>query len=125
MGIDVYARFDGQTGEQHRAQMCGFDTTKGNVGYLREAYHGEPYATKVLVPEAFAAEECEAPISAAVMRARLPEVERVALVREATIYKNKNLTRDDPTIKSFRDFVEYCEAAEAVTGMPCTIIASY
>jgi hypothetical protein len=125
MGIDIYARFDGMTEEQTNAQMCGFDTTKGHVGYLREAYHGKPYATRVLVPEAFAADQCEAPIAAAVLRERLPEVEKVALVREATLYKTKHLSRNHPAIKSFLHFVEFCERAEAKTGKPCTIVASY
>jgi len=53
MGIDIYMNWDGMTDDEKRAQYTGFDSTAGNVGYLREAYHGEPYATHALVPEAF------------------------------------------------------------------------
>lgn len=122
MGIDVYARFEGMTDEEIKEQFCGFDTRKGNVGYLREAYHGGPYATRELVPEAFAAEECEAAIPAAVMRERLPVVMATARLREAKLYKN---AAPNHVAKAFRDFVVFCEQAEAKTGKPCTIIASY
>jgi hypothetical protein len=44
--------------------------TMVQYGYRREAYHGEPYATKVLVPEAFKTRP--AAISAAKLEARLP-----------------------------------------------------
>ena len=53
MGIDIYMHWDDMTDDEVRAQFTGFDTTAGNVGYLREAYHGGPYATETLVPEAF------------------------------------------------------------------------
>jgi len=53
MGIDIYAEWRGMTEEESNAQITGFDAAAGHVGYLREAYHGEPYATRVLVPEAF------------------------------------------------------------------------
>ncbi len=49
MGIDVYMNwgngpsYDGNYEEAFR----------GANGYLRESYHGGPYATVVLVPEAF------------------------------------------------------------------------
>jgi hypothetical protein len=51
MGIDVYAKWDGQTDDERKAQITGFSIVHGHTGYLREAYHGEPYATKVLFPE--------------------------------------------------------------------------
>lgn len=53
MGIDVYAKWDGQTDAERDAQITGFSIVSGHVGYLREAYHGPPYATKVLFPECF------------------------------------------------------------------------
>lgn len=53
MGIDVYARWDGQTEAERQAQYTGFSIVSGDVGYLREAYHGEPYATRALFPECF------------------------------------------------------------------------
>lgn len=53
MGIDIYMNWDGMTEDEKQAQYTGFSTTSGDVGYLREAYHGGPYATETLLPEAF------------------------------------------------------------------------
>ena len=55
MGIDIYMWWEGQTPtERKRQAMSGFSIVDGNFGYLHEAYHGSPYATRELVPEAFA-----------------------------------------------------------------------
>jgi hypothetical protein len=35
MGIDVYARWDGQTKYEEEKQYTGFSTVHGHVGYLR------------------------------------------------------------------------------------------
>lgn len=77
MGIDVFLEWDGQEKEREEAagdkpQWCS--AVDGHVGYLREAYHGGPYATKLLVREAFEADTCRAEIPAAVMRERLTNV---------------------------------------------------
>ena len=54
MGIDIYARWRGQTEEEAEAQYsAAFSPLSGNVGYLREAYHGELYATMHVCREAF------------------------------------------------------------------------
>ncbi|NBT75130.1 hypothetical protein EBZ80_24225 [bacterium] len=74
MGIDIYLEWDGMEEEEKQAQATGFSVTSGNVGYLREAYHGGPYATRILVREAFDAEDCRAEIPAAVLRERLTRV---------------------------------------------------
>lgn len=74
MGIDIYLKWADMTESDKQAQYTGFDTTAGSTGYLRESYHGGPYATKMLVREAFEAESCEADIPAAVMRERLTHV---------------------------------------------------
>jgi hypothetical protein len=79
MGIDIYLKWKDMNEEDQGAQLTGFCTTAGNVGYLRESYHGGPYATKILVREAFEAEKCEAEIPAAVMRERLTHVTEPAL----------------------------------------------
>jgi hypothetical protein len=50
MRIEIYAEWDGMTGAERNAQAMSFD---GIAGYLQEAYHGEPHATKWLFPEAF------------------------------------------------------------------------
>jgi hypothetical protein len=55
MGIDIYARWDTQTSEEEEAQYKAvFSSEAGHIGYLREAYHGEPYATHCL-----GGEQCE------------------------------------------------------------------
>lgn len=74
MGIDIYLRWQGMDEEDEKKQYTGMDTTAGNVGYLRESYHGGPYATKILVREAFEADDAKAEIPAAVLRERLTHV---------------------------------------------------
>ena len=105
MGIDVYLNWNGKTEEEKEAQLTGFSTVHGHAGYLREAYHGGPYATKVLVPEAFdarsdhtcgtgAEESCEAcrgvHIPAATLRDRLRRTLIAALCRDAMLYGRNN-----------------------------------
>jgi hypothetical protein len=122
MGIDIYARWRGQSQEEIEAQYCGFSTVAGNVGYLREAYHGEPYATRHLCAEAFA--EGEAAIPAATLRERLPQTLILAEERERRLYGGKE--EDIRAVKqSFSDFVSLCEQKERETGVPVRIIASY
>lgn len=75
MGIDIYLEWDGMTEEDKKQQFsCGFSIVGGKTGYLREAYHGEPYATQILVREAFESDDCKAQIPATVMRERLTSV---------------------------------------------------
>ena len=87
MGIDIYARWEGQTPDEIAAQVrAGFSTEAGGVGYLREAYHGDPYATEHLCTEAFSA-DMGAQISASVLRERLPQTLALAEEREQKIYR--------------------------------------
>jgi hypothetical protein len=124
MGIDIYARWENQTDEEEEVQYkSGFDSTVGHVGYLREAYHGEPYATRYLVSEAF--ESGQANIPAKKLRERLPETLRLAEERERTLYNAKTPEEIEPVLQSYRAFVELCERMEAKTGKPVKIIASY
>lgn len=118
MGIDIYARWRDQSEEETDAQVTGFSSVSGNVGYLREAYHGSPYVTKYLVKEAFEAcvdnlevveidgqlkiyeELTEAQrnkgdykclgiqIEASVLRDRLPRAVVLAIYREAKLYND-------------------------------------
>lgn len=75
MGIDIYLEWDGMTDDDKDQQYSAcFSPDRGEVGYLRESYHGEPYATQLLVREAFEAEDCRAEIPAAIMRERLTHV---------------------------------------------------
>jgi hypothetical protein len=75
MGIDVYLEWDGMTDKDKRAQYeCGLTMTGGHTGYLREAYHGGPYVTKILAREAFEADDARAQIPAEILRERLTNV---------------------------------------------------
>lgn len=123
MGIDIYAEWDGMTEREKAAQTTGFSVEHGHVGYLREAYHGAPYATKVLVPEAF--EELRVPIYAETLRDRLAATLVVAEQREREIYGETDQAEINRVLRSYSDFVELCARKEAETGEPCLIIASY
>ena len=131
MGIDIYARWNTQTQEERAAQITGFSVDAGHLGYLREAYHGEPYATYVLVPEAFSDEMAMlypdgVPVSALRLRQRLPIAIKVALEREKAIYGHEpEHPEAQLVVKSFKNFVELCAEKEAETGKLCTILASY
>jgi hypothetical protein len=77
VGIDIYLEWDGQ--EEERQKSAGdkpswLSVRDGHVGYLREAYHGGPYATKIFVREAFESDTCRAEIPAEVLRERLTHV---------------------------------------------------
>jgi len=126
MGIDIYARWPSQT--EAEAQVTGFSIAHGHIGYLREAYHGEPYATRVLVPEAFDHEAYPdgARIPAETLRERLPETLDTATRRQQLLY-NEGPDQENTRVvlQSFRDFVEFCERTEREAGEPCTIVASY
>jgi hypothetical protein len=128
MGIDIYARWPGQTEAETDAQCTGFSIEHGQVGYLREAYHGAPYATRVLVPEAFDHEVHPdgAHIPAKTLRERLPDTLAAATRRQQLVY-NEGPEHETTRIvlQSFSDFVELCERKERETGQPCTIVASY
>jgi len=116
MGIDVYLKWDGMTNEEYEAQLTGFSVTSGDVGYLREAYHGEPYATHELITEDWSDqpynEDAERPdykgcgfsIPNEVLKKRLPKVLKVVKEREITLYKG---TLDDvyEVQESYKDFV--------------------
>src|SRR5688572_29640082 len=87
MGIDIYARWEGQNEEEQKAQYTGFDINSGHVGYLREAYHGKPYATRYLLQESFATGEANIP--AATLRERLPATIMIATYRNHLLYEGE------------------------------------
>jgi hypothetical protein len=82
MGIDIYARWPGQSEAKADVQLTGFSAVLGHVGYLREVYHGGPYVTEYLVSEAFNAPDGEAAIPACTLRER--ETGEPAPSRQAT-----------------------------------------
>ena len=111
MGIDIYLRWQGMTEDERAAQQTGFSVAHGHVGYLREAYHGEPYATRVLVPEAFDSAE-PVRIPAWVLRNRLPAALSVARERALRVY-GERFPPDAPELRAFAAFVELAERLEA------------
>ena len=125
MGIDIYAEWDGQSAEERERQASVWLTTEhGAAGYLREAYHGEPYATRFLFAKAFDAETCEARIPAAELRGNLEKALELVEERARKLY-NATDVEVEAEKQSFRDFVALCERKEKETGEPVRIIASY
>ena len=125
MGIDIYMRWDNMTEEEKDARYTGFDIASGHTGYLREAYHGEPYATRELVPEAFASDAPEegASIPCKVLRGRLPKTLQLHIKRQWDVYK-EDVNWESPSAESFTAFVELAERMETAGKNP-TIVASY
>lgn len=123
MGIDIYARWRGMTDAERQAQEeAWLSTTSGHVGYLWEAYHGEPYATRHLCKEAFA--HGEAFIHSAVLWERMDETLRLAEERERTIYQSDE-NRIAEVKQSFRNFVGLCAEKERETKAEVLIVANY
>src|ERR1700688_2510912 len=120
MRIDIHAEWDGMTDAEKNAQVTRFD---GTAGCLHEAYHGEPYATRRLVPEAFM--YGRARISAVSLQQRLQETLEVAERRERKLYGATSVEDIEHVLKRYRDFVALCAQKEFETGHPCLIIASY
>jgi hypothetical protein len=123
MGIDIYAKWPGMTADEDAEQITGFSVEHGHVGYLREAYHGELYATKYLVAEAFV--DGRAPIDAATLQQRLPIALKIAERREREVYGVTDAADIEHVLKSYRDFVALCVRKQRETGHFCLIIASY
>ena len=126
MGIDIYAKWDGMTEAEEAAQLTVWASAEdGHLGYLREAYHGEPYATRVLVEEAFLHAHGRASIGADLLQARLPEVLELAERREREVYSVTDAVEIERVLKSYRDFVALCAQKEKETGEPYLIFASW
>jgi hypothetical protein len=123
MGIDIYAMWKGQTVEEHRQQVSDVSlATAGKMGYIREAYHGEPYPTEFLCSEAF--ETGRAQIPASVLRERLPRTLDLVEERARKIYKAHGAVVQE--IKQvYSDFVSLCERKEIETGEPVLIVADF
>jgi hypothetical protein len=124
MGIDVHLKWDEQTEEEAKAQITGFSIVHGHVGYLREAYHGGPYATKVLMPEGFGHEdhneeelEHGVRIPAATLRERLPQAIVTVALRDRKLYQS-DADELERAMQSYVDFVELAEKLEAAGRNP-------
>lgn len=105
MGIDVYLHWDGQTKAEEEKQYTGYSVTSGHVGYLREAYHGEPYVTIFLFGPEW---DDDAKLSEGLviknadLVSRLPKALVIANQRNAKLYHG---SQQEGVLKSFEDFV--------------------
>ena len=124
MGIDIYLDWDGMTEADKQARYVGgYDITIGNTGYLREAYHGSPYATQYLLQEAFQSGNGEAHIPANILRERLFDAVRLHIKRHKELY-NEDINFESPSAESIICFVELAERLEKAGKNP-KVIASY
>ena len=128
MGIDVYLSWDGQTDIEKKAQITGYSVGMGHVGYLREAYHGEPYATKELFGWFWNEEQPENgyKVSSFDLMRRLPAALEASAKRHREKY-NENGNPDKPEksyfLKSFVDFVTLHKRLEVEERNPRIIIS--
>jgi hypothetical protein len=127
MDIDICAQWDRMSMEEAAAQLSGkFNVGYGDygkAGYLREPHHGEPYATKALVPEAFRYGRARIPASD--LQKRLPDALHIVEARErAFAFSKADETAIERMQKHYRDFVALCTRKEEETGIPCLIVAS-
>ena len=124
MRIDVYLEWHGMTKNDKDAQITGFEVSQqaGAAGYLREAYHGGPYVTKVLAPECWQSEDQSAALDARTLRARLPDAIATAHKRAQEVYDRPK----DPAMEAaLTAFVELAERRQEQTKRPVQIVAWY
>ena len=125
MGIDIYAEWDKQSKGERESQLSAWlATVSGDVGYLQESYHGEPYATEYLFAEAFASETGKAQIPAETLQSRLPMALKLVEERARKLYEATDEEVEQEK-QSFRDFVELCARKEEETGEAMRIFAWY
>jgi len=138
MGIDCYNQTAQDLNGNDSGQ--GFDITAGNKGYLREAYHGSPYATHHLLGECFEIDEVQGTLSgtgkgveykiqvfipAKLLRERLPKTLEIVKERYIKVYKDATDKEIKVAQKSFIDFVELAEKIEKEEKTSCEFYASF
>ncbi len=129
MGIDIYVEWDKRTEEEHDKQMTGFSIESGDVGYLREAYHGTPYATKYFVQEAFEYDNIKddddlaVAISSDTLLQRVPLAVDIHIQRHKEIYK-EDVAKEDKSARAFGEFAKLVQNLERQGKNP-KIRASY
>jgi hypothetical protein len=113
MGIDIYLEWKDKTKDEADAQCTGFSTVDGDKGYLREAYHGGPYATHVLISEDWGEQpydendesKCGFVIPNTELVARLPKVVETSIKRNKNLYK----ATDEEAKEYAMAFVEFVQ----------------
>lgn len=139
MGIDVYILWPSMTDEDVQRQYTGFRTDMGHVGYLREAYHGGPYATRILATEGFdpMKHRCAvdiqpkargegqvicARIPAATLRERLPAAVDAVKERARKVY-HEELNDASPEVRALYAFVDLYDMLERSGKEPAIYIS--
>lgn len=124
MGIDVELWWQGMTAAERSAQIPSPSNRVGvgDLGALHEENDGEPYATHVLVPEAFFKDTVDIP--AQVLRARLPQTLLTAAERGRKVY-DEEYHEGHPILRAFVEFVELAERKESETGHAVMIRAMW
>ncbi len=138
MGIDCYNQTAQDLNGNDSGQ--GFDITAGDKGYLREAYHGNPYGTMHLLSECFEIDkvigslsghdegveyEIKVFIPAKLLRKRLPKTLELVAELHKLNYKYATEKNIKEAQKSFIDFVELAEKIEEREGKSCEFYASF
>lgn len=141
MGIDIYAEWGDESFHDRADREVGRpdykadrETAKkqsaliysGANGYLRESYHGRPYATREFVREAFEAKDATARIPASVLMGRLEKAAADTIQRYREVYDCE--PRSEETLwqmRQFADFARKVAEIERETGVTPNIIASY
>lgn len=129
MGIDIYLRWDKMTKAAKQRQMSAmFKTTCGEAGYLREAYHGGPYATQLIFREAFEAEEYQAEIPAALMRERMDNVTEAVIGKDVghsiSVLMAQLVAGHGEQFNSIEDLLPHMQAHLNEHGLPKTAPAT-
>ena len=125
MGIDIFAEWDKQSKSKRKTPLDAWlATVSADIGYLRESYHGEPYATRFLFAEAFASETGKAQIPAETLESRLPMALKLVEERARKLYEATDEEVEQEK-QSFCDFVELCARKEQETGEAMRIFAWY
>lgn len=123
MGIDIYAEWADERFEEVKPTLDSWAEEQQNyAGYIREAYHGEPYPSQYLVREAFHHPDGVI-IESKTLRARLPETLRRARERERIIYGVTDNEEIEREVAQYERFVTFCEMMEEKLQSPPTIIA--
>ena len=112
MGIDCYLEWKDKQGYHFEAPY-----------YLRESYHGEPYATPVLFKEAFAVndgneESYRCRVDSEELETRLPEALNLTAERHFKIYSHEGLESLKQSLQDIVDFVQEFKELEEIGEEP-------
>ena len=120
---DIYASWRGITKADEAAQQKGLSSDESSALVLPMGDDWMPYATHFLFAEAVDSMSRIAIIPAAKMRSRLEQALQIARSEFQTFHRER-LEQMERILKTYRNFVSFCEKKERETGEPVLIIAS-